>query len=281
MSTEKIYLALLISSASLQTIKAMEQSTHKRSYSPHPKGSCFKSPSEPHLLTSQENSSIKYYSSDSVTKHINELLEAVTNNDISKIKKMLNYTHNIGYNPNITDKDENSLLILATRNNNNEIVEILLKKKELLPNKKNKWGNTALHCAAFHKHESVLQTFLHDPRIDFSLKNAENRTARDILTITAAGDENIELRANIFARTMLEAVVFNLQLMKLSNNAIEDKVNFVKQLFQEDINKNSTPLPKHAQFPTYATNEFIKTIILRSKPEQIELPLKSHEIKEK
>jgi hypothetical protein len=75
-------------------------------------------------------------------------------------------------------------LITAARNKDHNTIKFHLSNRYFNPNVQNLELNTPLHYAAENGDSIAIQLFLNDPRIDASIKNVNNRTARDLVDIS-------------------------------------------------------------------------------------------------
>jgi ankyrin repeat protein len=169
------------------------------------------------------------------------------------------------------EKNENEKIISehpfisAARSKNYTMLNFYLNNPYFNPNVQDEWKNTALHHSATAQDYAGLQLLLSDHRVDASIKNMGNRTARELID----DDQNIaiEMRCKIFARVRLDNITqqecllikpsYEQNLMKpdMLDIAIQNIKNTVQQ---SDNNRN---LPSSACFPDYATDIFIKNKI--------------------
>jgi len=187
---------------------------------------------------------------------------------------------------NCTFTHGETFLIWAAYHNKISLIQELMKFDNLLINKQDNDGNTALHCSASHKNITAIKKFLLDPRTDASISNKDNKTARNL--IQGSTEADTELRRIIFARIMLDMTVNNtcksirdlyykawiatmdtghekifiLQhfLTTICLLAIDDIKSAIIQ-DQDNQNNGDRNLPDSAKMPQYATDKFIAKML--------------------
>jgi len=187
-----------------------------------------------------------------------KLFKAIEDNDTVKVKSILEF------DVNKTDLYGRTSLITSVRNNNIDIVEMLLAQNHIDVNKMDSWGNTPLHHAALGGYENIVNLFLHDYRINFFLRNKANNFAHQLFT------SHEKLKLYCFARTTLDNLVDQetFSLKYILNNRSADGLHlaiiFIRQRFAKDHEDQAdyAILPQETQLPLYATDKFIKKMIL-------------------
>lgn len=154
-------------------------------------------------------------------------------------------------NLNICNKSGKSLLIVAIKNKNEEIVKSLLGHKNIDLNKADKLGNTPLHHAVLACNEAIIRLLLSDYRVNSFIKSTNGGFLPHQLTDHEFYSDKKELKEMFFARLCLDSLVtdqtFSFQDCQYDDDKIDSGVAFIKKL-------NS--------LPAYATDEFIKQMIL-------------------
>lgn len=129
---------------------------------------------------------------------------------------------------NITDKDGNTALSLASQKGHESIVKFLLQDTRIKINVQNNLGETALNRAVSQFHENIVKLLLQVPNIDVNIKNNEGWTS---LMIAVEGwtnfdpwdsgydSERSERRNNII-RYLLEFPGINLSAQVYDNTAL-------------------------------------------------------------
>lgn len=188
-----------------------------------------------------------------------QLLKAVTANDTVGAISILHP------NPNMINLFGKTLLMLAIEHDNDILVKELLAQRDIDVNKADRWDNTPLHYAALRSNEAIINLLLYDYRVNFFLKNKAKFCAHQLMDSKCSA-----LKVFVFARTMLDLIViqeaYTLQINKESNDhdAVSRAINTVKERIAQDHarQKDYQALPEAAQLPMYATNEFIRKMIL-------------------
>lgn len=170
--------------------------------------------------------------------------------------------------------DKNNITT-AVRNGNIEMIKTIINNPHANLNQKDEWGNTALHRAILLKNKidnDIIQTIVHllilDPRTDSSIKNDTNSMAHQFLDNNSAP----ALRIPLFGRVTLDIHVnkainqalFDITIIDkaLINNLIgniRNEIDAIKTA-QIQVHKDRI-LPNEASLPTYATDDFIFTMI--------------------
>lgn len=194
--------------------------------------------------------------SENTVQQVLSLHHAIQKYDVTRIKNILC--------PNINEEGENknTPLIRATQNNYESIVKMLLQKKRVDINRRNIWGNTALHYAALYNYDNLLELFLSDPRFNFSLQNNDCRTAHALLDTG-----NTKLRHKLFGRTTLDIIIteeaFEMEMcLNSSDSLINQKIEIIKKRFNKDYEqqKDYQELPESTRIAY--DDSFIKQAIL-------------------
>lgn len=211
----------------------------------------------------------------------NSLLDAVKEDNLERFSMLLKP------DINLPDETGNTPLIIAVMKSNEQIVDLLFKEERLDPNKQNTWQMTALHYAALQNHHPMIEKFIRDPRVDASITNKNNRpkehknknhnplteannTARELLSDQT--EEDHALRMRLFARITLDRQV-NLQVVEMQlacfnpkTNDMNDDIQSIKQRIDQvhlkQNESNDRKLPQQTELPDYATDEFIKQMLL-------------------
>jgi len=154
--------------------------------------------------------------------------------------------------------------ISAAESQNHLIMTSYLRNPYFNPNIYNKLHNTAPHYSALVKDYVGLQLLLNDPRIDFSKRNIEQKTARELIKGDDAND--IEMRHKIFARVTLDIVTkqecTSIQSKYsgfISPTTLGDTIQSIKtKIIATEMKNHAEDLPTSACFPDYATDEFME-----------------------
>jgi ankyrin repeat protein len=176
----------------------------------------------------------------------------------------------------IKDTGNHGLFLIASSTNKLIYLTAYLENKFFDFNIQNKEGNTPLHIAAINQNFKGMQKLLEDPRPDGSMKNNAGKIPQQVIETlkkhSGEDDPILHYSRKLFARFTLNAVVKKQadllkirysdhscsipedELIKTANSIIE----IVKQDTekQQKINKEA-PIPAEAQYPTYATLEFV------------------------
>jgi hypothetical protein len=188
-----------------------------------------------------------------------QLLKAVTDNDTVAATNILKL------NLNIINLFGKTLLILAIEHDNKILVKELLAHRDIDVNKADRWDNTPLHYAALRNNEAVINLLLYDYRVNFFLKNKAKLFAHQLID-----NKYLALRQFVFARTALDIIAiqeaFTLQINKEGNDAgaVNRAINTVRDRIARDHEhqKDHQALPEGTQLPMYATDKFIRKMIL-------------------
>ncbi len=191
-----------------------------------------------------------------------QLLRAIVENDTFKATSIL-YP-----DMNIADPFGKTLLIITIQNDNENLVKELLAQKGINVNKTDTWGNTPLHHAALRSNEYIINLLLRDYRVNSFLKNKNGCFAHQL--IEKESKKNLSLKLSLFARSTLDSIVMQdlhtLHVMILDCNAdsLNNAINMIKERIAHDHEhqQDYQALPDATKLPYYATNEFIRKMII-------------------
>jgi serine/threonine-protein phosphatase 6 regulatory ankyrin repeat subunit B len=102
-----------------------------------------------------------------------EYLRAVRDGDVGRVSQF----HVAGIDPNTSDEDKNSALIIAVREANAEMVDLLCDHKDIEVNRANADGDTPLIVAAREAYENLVATLLERPEIDVNTRSKADASA--------------------------------------------------------------------------------------------------------
>jgi ankyrin repeat protein len=189
-------------------------------------------------------------------------------------------------------------LIIAARKKDHDAIKFHLSNRYFNPNVQNLELNTPFHEAAINCDKEAIALFLSDPRIDASIRNIKKEMARDLIDIAKVRDsmENtkisntkynelatfhgqlIELRRTMFARATLDVITTQecktikptYQQGRITAELINETIQKIKAKIQATEKKQAVieadetyggNLPSSAQFPPYATDNFLMEMI--------------------
>jgi ankyrin repeat protein len=168
-------------------------------------------------------------------------------------------------------------LIFAARSQNYTLLTFYLKNPYFNPNIQDEHKNTALHYAASTQGYAALEALLKDHRIDASIRNIDNKTARELINDNQ--DIGIEMRRKIFARVTLDMTTqkecllikssygqdfMKPDILSVAIHNIKKVIYTIEQKqsnLSDDSNDEYGNLPSSACFPDYATDKFIENKI--------------------
>jgi hypothetical protein len=190
-------------------------------------------------------------------------------------------------------------LITAARNRDHDTIKFHLSNRYFNPNIQDLELNTSFHYAAENQDNIAIALFLSDPRIDASIRNIKKQMARDLIDIakvralmenTKLGNTKLhnelvtfhgeltELRRKIFARATLDittteecrTIMPTYQQGRITAELINETIQKIKAKIQAIEKKQAVieadetyggNLPSSAQFPPYATDNFLMEMI--------------------
>ena len=123
-------------------------------------------------------------------------------------------------------------LIFATRSKDHNLIKFYLSDPYSDLNSQDLELNTALHHAAINEDNVTIKLFLHDPRIDASIKNINHRTARDLVDTSKIQDLIDKAKVNNPSLQKLEDLGHSNVIKHLKN--VESAMEFIELLNQKD-----------------------------------------------
>ena len=123
-----------------------------------------------------------------------EFLNAARTGDQETFLNILN-DQSTNIDPNHTDEEDNTALILAARAGHAAIVNILLADDRIDPNLADEVGETALILAAREGHIDIVRALLADQRVDPNLADEHGNTVLVALVLFLRGDHFDIIRA--------------------------------------------------------------------------------------
>jgi hypothetical protein len=179
-----------------------------------------------------------------------------------------------------SNEQQEHILIIAARNRDHNTIKFYLANPYINPNIQDKSGNTALHIVALFKHVQLIDIFFNNPRIDSSIRNEQNKTAREC--ISGKEEEDYSLRAKFFARISLDMIVEREATNILpdyasgiiTNDHLDATIKTVKYSMSVDKEKqiDDQALPDEVGLPLYADDTFIMNMLLFRLANKINLP---------
>src|SRR5262249_39514690 len=140
----------------------------------------------------------------------------------------------------------------------------------LKPTMQNSRKQTAAHCAAENKHWYIVNILIKDPRIDTSIMDEDRRTIRELIDRS-----NEKYRKKVFGRVTLDIhinrmvselqkTVDNKLIFTITRRDINDAIEKIKKNITQIAKDKgqSSKLSKSATIPRYATDEFIRQMLL-------------------
>ncbi len=179
---------------------------------------------------------------------IAELWSAVTDNDTGKALDLIN--------PNMDISDQSSgktILIMAIKNKNETIVKSLLRYENIDVNLADKCGNTPLHHAVLARNEVIIKLLLLDCRVNSMLIGNGNKIAQALTDHEFYADKN-ELKQMIDSRTILDVIV--------NDKAKASSLECLQGDDKDSLDKIIADVKVLSHLPSYATDEFIKNMLL-------------------
>lgn len=156
--------------------------------------------------------------------------------------------------------------ISAVKENDLTIIKSYINNPTKNPNQQDQWKNTALHFAVMFRNIDIINLLLSDPRLNSALTNDRNKTAHELI---ARDETTLEMRHLLFARIQLdrivdkEAFIMFMDSGKTSNDIIDTIDNIKAKIHETEKNQPADrALPTEALLPKYATDDFIKQMIL-------------------
>lgn len=191
------------------------------------------------------------------------LLKAVTEDDTFDVQYILHP------DVNIVDSYGRTLLILTIQKDNDILVKEFLAHRSIDVNKSDTWGNTPLHHVALRGNETIANLLLRDHRVNSFIKNNAKILAHHLID-DKSYPKNIPLKLWLFARTSLDIIVaqeaYTLGVNNEGNNeeAMKQTIETIRKRFASDHEhqQDYQALPDATKFPHYATDEFLKKMIL-------------------
>lgn len=165
--------------------------------------------------------------------------------------------------------------LTAVRTNKIEQVKLYLRNKRLPLDDTDQYGNTAPHLAALDGHFEIIDILLLDPRTKTNIKNDSDSFPQGLLERhrDGASPELIQkisrYKEMFFAHSTLnentKKYALKLHLFYARGNIDEQVfvgiIQTIKSKIAADKKTQSTDLPTLAQLPTYATDDFIRSML--------------------
>lgn len=165
--------------------------------------------------------------------------------------------------------------LTAVRTNRIEQVKLYLRNDRLPLDDRDQYGNTAPHLAALDGHFEIIDILLRDPRTKTNRQNNTRSYPQTLLERhkDGASPELIQKLSDysdmFFAHATLNKTVEKYALMlypfyacgNIDENVFKGTIQTIKSKIAADKKTQSTDLPTLAQLPTYATDDFIRSML--------------------
>lgn len=190
------------------------------------------------------------------------LLVAVKQNSLLKIMDIVHF------NPNVSDKEDRTPLIIATQKNNVKMVRELLTLESIDVNKADMWGNTSLHHAVLQGNDDIIKLLLYDYRVNSLIRNKDNNLAKKFINDWCHPNFQ-SLKLLFFGRSRLDSVVEEevLALQQMSKQERDDNIDKSILVIQKRIDEDHEKQKKDRELPKMEqsliiNNEFIRSMII-------------------
>lgn len=166
--------------------------------------------------------------------------------------------------------------IIAAQNKDHPKMRFLLSNSHFNPNVQEKFSckNTAFHYCAKNNDYDMIEQLLLDPRIDSSIANSGDKTAKQLLDCSIVTEDTITIdyqtRQKLFARLTLD-IETNKTCHGIKNTFLQNEmtpelltccINHIKETIQKIENKQSLNKDRNlhelARFPSYADEQFMQ-----------------------